>query len=225
MGNREYHYLPWENYLQVAQGAGKKVAADGTLLPFYGNTVIFDLDDSAKEQLKQLQDELYRRCGHFLSEKLTADSFHVTLHDLLSGTDREEMLAKVNEISSEAKTAVEDAKRMVGFSMPMQPTRLVSMVSTSVVLLLEHVYHLDKVYSDMAYEHLQSVVPLDYGFTPHVTLGYYRPGVIAGEDLQLLADMLSELSQQLDFKVVLKSKNLKYQEFWDMNHYGEQIPS
>ena len=225
MVNREYHYLPWENYLQVAQGAGKKVAADGTLLSFYGNTVIFDLDESAKAQLKQLQDELYRRCGHFLSEKLTADSFHVTLHDLLSGTDREEMLAKVNEISGEAKAAAEDARQLVGFSMPMRPVKLVSMVSTSVVLLLEPVYDVDRYQLDTAYEKLQSVVHLGYGLTPHVTLGYYRPGVILGDDLQTLADTLSELSQRLDFQVVLRSKNLSYCEFWDMNHYGEQIPT
>jgi len=223
MGNREFHYLPWENCLQVAPGAAVKVGADGALLPFYGNTVIFDLDDTAKEQLEQLQDRLYRRCGHFLSERLTADSFHVTLHDLLSGTDREEMLKQVTAISEEAKAAVEVARKLVGFSMPMQPAKLVSMVSTSVVLLLEPIYDVDRFLLDRAYETLQSVVKLGYGLTPHVTLGYYRPGCIGGEDLQILADTLSELSQSLDFQVVLRSKHLHYREFWDMNHYVDSI--
>ena len=112
MGNREYHYLPWENWLNVAKGAGDKVGADGRLLPFYGNTVIYDLTDEAKDALKQLQDRLYESCGHFLSEKLTRESFHMTLHDLLSGTDREEVLSKVNELSGEAKQAVEKAKQL-----------------------------------------------------------------------------------------------------------------
>lgn len=223
MGNREYHYLPWENWLQVADGAGKKVAADGTLLPFYGNTVIYDLSDEAKDALKRLQDGLYERCGHLLSEKLTRDSFHVTLHDLLSGTNREEMLVRVNALAEEAKQAVEGARQLVGFSMPMRPTRLVSMVSTSVVLLLEPVYPVDRFLLDMGYEKLQSVVRLNYGLTPHVTLGYYRPGTIVGDDLQTLADTLSDLSEQLDFQVTLKHKNLSYREFYDMNHFVETI--
>jgi len=223
MGDREYHYLPNENVLQVARGAGDKVAPDGKLLPFYGNTVIFDLFDETKDKLKNLQDQLYERCGHFLSEKLTRESFHVTLHDLLSGTDREEMRLKVNEIAEEAKPAVEDVKRILDSSIPMKPTKLVSMVSTSVVLLLEPVYPVHKFLLDISYDKLQSVVNLDYGFTAHVTLGYYRPGIIAGDDLQTLADALSELSQQLDFKVILKYSKLDYREFYDMNHYVEAI--
>lgn len=223
MGNREYHYMPWEHYLNVAKGAGDKVGADGRLLPFYGNTVIYDLFDDTKDELKKLQNKLYESCGHFLAEPLSRESFHVTLHDLVSGTDREEVLAKVKELSDTAKQATEDARRMVGCSMPMKPVKLVSMVSTSVVLLLEPVFDVDKFQLATAYEKLQSVVRLNYGLTPHVTLAYYRPGTIADGDLQALADTLSVLSDQLDFTVVLKHNKLKYQEFWDMNHYVEKI--
>lgn len=223
MVDRQYHYLPWEDYLQVADGAGAKVAADGTLRPFYGNTVIFDLDETARENLKHLQDRLYQTCGHFLSEKLTQESFHVTLHDLLSGVEREEMLGKVNEIAEEAKQTVEDVKRLLDNSIMMTPVKLVSMVNTSVVLLLEPVYPLHQFLLDTSYEKLQSVVKLGYGLTPHVTLGYYRPGAIVGEDLQTLANTLSELSGQLDFKIWLKYRNLKYCEFYDMNHYVDKI--
>lgn len=220
MGTREYHYLPNENCLQVAEGAGKKVAPDGRLLPFYGNTVIFDLDDSAKDRLKELQDALYKRCGHVLSDRLTRDSFHVTLHDLLSGTDREEVMEQVNEIARQAKSAADDVKRFLVSPIPMKPVKLVSMVSTSVVLLLEPVYPVHKQLLDVAYERLQSVVKLGYGLTPHVTLGYYRPGRIAGDDLNALECVLSDLSKQQDFTIVLEPKLLRYSEFTDMNCYA-----
>lgn len=223
MVDREFHYLPKENHLQVAPGAADKVAPDGTLLPFYGNTVIFDLDDKTKDRLKRLQDKLYERCGHFLSENLTRESFHVTLHDLLSGTDREEILVKVNGIADEAKQVVEDVKRQLDSSTHMKPVKLVSMVNTSVVLLLEPVYPVHQYLLNIAYDMLQAVVPLSYGFTPHVTLGYYRPGTIEGEDLQTLAETLAELSEQLDFTMVLKYKDLHYREFTDMNHYVEAM--
>lgn len=223
MGNREYHYLPNEQYLQVAEGARAKVAPDGVLLPFYGNTVIFDLEDSAKDALKALQNKLYERCGHFLSEPLTRESFHVTLHDLLSGTDEGEMRRKMPEVADHAKQAVEDVKRILDRSIPMQPVKLVSMVSTSVVLLLEPVYPVHRFLLDISYEKLQAVVPLSYGLTPHVTLAYYRPGTIVGDDLQTLADTLSELSEQLDFQVALHYKNLDYREFHDMNHFLDSI--
>ena len=223
MGNREYHYLPWENYLQVAEGAGKKVAPDGKLLPFYGSTVIFDLNDSTKAQLKRLQDKLYARCGHFLSEPLVEDSFHMTLHDLVSGTDRGEVQCRMNEVASCAKQTVEDVKRLLDLSTHLRPTKLVSMVSTSVVLLLEPTSDVGRFLLNSAYDKLQSVVHLNYGLTPHITLGYYRPGVISGEDLQTLADTLSWLSDELDFPVVLKHYDLHYREFYDMNHYVEQL--
>ena len=223
MVDRQYHYLPWEDYLHVAAGAGKKVDPDGTLLPYYGNTVIYDLLDNTKDALVQLQEKLYESCGHFLSEKLTRESFHMTLHDLVSGTDREAVLERVNAISEEAKQTAEKARGVVGNSMPMRPVKLVSMVSTSVVLLLEPVYPVDRALLDMAYGMLQSVVPLNYGLTPHVTLAYYRPGTIAGADLQILADTLSELSENLQFDVVLKYNKLHYREFYDMNHYVEGI--
>ena len=223
MANRQYHYLPDENRLLVAAGASAKVAPDGKLLPFYGNTVIFDLDDGAKDRLRHLQDKLYERCGHVLSEPLTQESFHVTLHDLLSGTDREDVIMKVREIAEKAKLTVADVKSLLDSTIQMKPVKLVSMVSTSVVLLLEPVYPVHQFLLDIAYKKLQTIVPLGYGLTPHVTLGYYRPGVIEGDDLQALADTLTELSGQLDFTVPLKYKNLHYCEFTDMNHYVEVI--
>ena len=223
MGNRNDHYLPWEDYLQVAPGAAAKVAPDGTLLPFYGNTVIFDLNDTTKARLKRLQDRLYERCGHFLSEPLAEDSFHMTLHDLVSGTDREEVRWRMNEVAPYAKQRVEEVKRLLDLSNHMAPTKLVSMVSTSVVLLLEPASDLCRFQLNISYEKLQSVVHLNYGLTPHITLAYYRPGVIYGADLQTLADTLAQLSCELDFPVVLKHSDLHYREFYDMNHYVEEI--
>lgn len=223
MEHREYYYLPREDCLQVSAGAGAKVASDGSLLPFYGNTVIFDLDDRGKDALKKLQDALYATCGQVLSEQLTRESFHVTLHDLVNGTDREEVAGEVHETAAAARAAVADVKKFLVSPIPMKPVKLVSMVGTSVVLLLEPVYLAHVQLLDVAYERLQSVVPLSYGLTPHVTLGYYRPGCIAGANFAALEGALRRLSGQLDFTLTLNPSLLRYSEFRDMNHYNESI--
>ena len=223
MGNREFHYLPKEHYLQVAQGAAAKVAPDGVLLPFYGSTVIYDLDESAKNALKQLQTALYDRCGKLLSEPLTEQSFHVTLHDLISGTDRDAVLVGVNELRESAEKAVEEVKTFLRTPVPMKPVKLVSMVGTSVVLLLEPVYPVHEQLLKVAYERLQKLVNLSYGLTPHVTLGYYRPGTIVGDDLNTLAQTLSDLTDGLDFTLQLDARRLEYCEFRDMNTYVKRM--
>ena len=65
----------------------KKVNHDGKFLPFYGNTVVFLLEDRTKEILSTLQSQLYKAAGKMLSQPLHPDTFHMTLHDLVNSTE------------------------------------------------------------------------------------------------------------------------------------------
>lgn len=89
------------------------------------------------------------------------------------------------------------------------------MVNTSIVLGLapadEDSWHrLDEMY--MA---LETVVPLGYALTPHITMAYFKPGTWSQYDLNYLRQALH--SVELD--VELRFEGLFYQEFVDMNHY------
>ena len=46
----------------------KKVDANGNLLPFLGNTVVFLLDEKTKDALAKLQDQLYYWGGELLAQ-------------------------------------------------------------------------------------------------------------------------------------------------------------
>ena len=49
---------------------------------FYGDTVVFDLDEATKAAISQLVDFLYEATPQCFCERLVPDTFHMTLHDL-----------------------------------------------------------------------------------------------------------------------------------------------
>ena len=97
----------------------------------------------------------------------------------------------------------------------MKTTWLFNMVNTSIVLGLapaeENSWHrLDEMYTA-----LESVVPLGYALTPHITMAYFKPGTYTQYDLNCLRPAL----HPVELEVTLSPEDLSYQEFRDMNHY------
>lgn len=191
-----------------------KVDSDGKFLPFYGNTVVFDLPVEIKNELEKIQSMLYEFCGDFLAEPLAPDSFHITLHDLLSNVSYSEL----KEMEPSAKRlamslALKDEK------IRMTSTYLFNMVNTSMVIGFSPA---DEESCDRVmfyYDLFQSVVPLAYPLTPHVTLAYYRPQMLETEQVQRLQTVIDEVSKRNKMTFELSSSMLKYQRFSDMNHY------
>ena len=68
---------------------------------------------------------------------------------------------------------------------------------------------------DAMYTALESVVPLGYGLTPHITMAYFRPGRYGREQLQALRNALRPVA----LEVSLDCGRLVYQTFSNMNHY------
>ena len=196
----------------------KKVSPVGVFLPFYGNTVVFDLSDETKQTLQDLQEELYRNAGWMLSQKLEPSTFHMTLHDMVNGSELTgELKTKMTEAEAKAKQILVHWQNLP--PLHMKTTWLFNMVNTSIVLGLtpadeEAWRRLDEMY--MA---LESVVRLDYALTPHITMAYFKPGTWSQYDVNCLRKALRPVELEVD----LKMGNLVYQEFIDMNHY-EIIP-
>lgn len=219
---KEYvcHSVSEREVFQTAPGLRAKVDDEGKLLPFAGNTVVFLLDDDTKTALARLQDELYAQCGDLLAERLSPDTFHMTLHDLANGRPSLKLEQDMKRMASEAKPRLADCRGFDGRAIHMNADRTFNMAHTSVVLGLEPYNWLDSwAHLEGLYRYFQQVRELDYDLTPHITLAYYKPGVYSKEDAARLRAALGPV----DLSVQLKMENLVLQNFTDMNHY-ETVP-
>lgn len=192
----------------------KKVNDAGNLLSFLGNTVVFLLDDDAKEKLRQLQESLYQTAPDMLAQPLQMSTFHMTLHDLANGTPEQPGLQEHMHYTQERVSQIlpgwKDAPPL-----RMKTTWLFNMVNTSIVLGLkpadeESWHRLDEMYTT-----LEDVVHLGYALTPHITMGYFLPGTYSSEQVKRLSAAL----RNVDFDITLRMENLVLQNFTDMNHY------
>ena len=192
------------------------VDPDGSFRPFFGSTVVFSLDARTKFALAGLQRGLYCEVGQMLAQPLTADTFHMTLHDLVNGSVHSEALARDME---RVKDQVLPLLQIWQNEPPLQmrATRTFNLVHTSVVLGLEPSDADSWRQLDRMYQELEAVVPLGYGLTPHITLAYYKPGSYSEADAARLRATLGPSELEL----LLPMQALTYQSFWDMNHYRE----
>lgn len=206
--------LPEQGEFQTNPNLLKKVDWDGNFLPFYGNTVVFLLDDGVKEDLRMLQEQLQDAAGWMLSQPLNPETFHVTLHDLVNGSEKTLSLCqRMEETEQKAKALLAQWANMP--PLRMKTTWLFNMVNTSIVLGLAPAEEETALRLDAMYTALESVVPLGYGLTPHITMAYFRPGSYSAAQLQGLRNVLCPIHLELQ----LDLGKLVYQRFSDMNHY------
>ena len=205
--------LPEQGDFSTNPNLCKKVDNSGHFLPFYGNTVVFLLDDGTRNRLWQLQNALYDSAGEVLSDKLDAAAFHMTLHDLENGP------VLTSALQNRMLAARQFCKPLLGWQglppLRMKTTWLFNMVNTSIVLGLapadgESWQRLDELYLA-----LEEAVPLGYGMTPHITIAYFRPGILHPQQLLQLKKAL----KPVEWDVTLEMEKLVYQEFTGMNHY------
>ena len=75
----QHDSLPHEGPLTTKPLLVEKVAPDGGLRPFFGNTMIFDLPQSVQLTIARMQLMLHHRCGWMLAEPLTPDTLQLLL--------------------------------------------------------------------------------------------------------------------------------------------------
>lgn len=208
------HSMPEHGTFETNPNLRKKVDINGKLLPYIGNTVVFLLEESTKQKLHELQKLLYEEAPKMLAEPLQMSSFHMTLHDLNNGipaqSDLEENMKNSEEHVKEIFVSWKDKNNI-----HMKTTWLFNMVNTSIVLGLVPVDEENWKKLDEMYMKLESIVPLGYALTPHITMAYFRPGIYEQEDIQKLAAVL----KKIEMEVTLCMKDLVLQNFTDMNHY------
>ena len=202
--------------LTTAPGLTAKVGPAGELLPFAGDTVVFPLPARAKAAAACLQDLLHHRCGGLLAQRLPPDSLHLTLHDLNSGPAGASLTARMDAARPQAEEILSKLREEP--PIPMRSTWVFSMASTSVVLGLEPRDDAACLRLMDLYDRFQSVVPLGYPLTPHITLAYYRPGVYGQEELHPLRGALTTAAWGA-VELELEPRLLRYHRFADMRDF------
>lgn len=194
-----------------------------TLKPYFGSSVVFELDDGTKACLRQMQDKLYSAAGQMLAEPLAPESFHMTLHPLIEGADPAAIRPLMDKVAPIAHGILDYYKTQLPNALEMRTATIFNMAHTSLVLGLyptESPGHnaLSRMYS--AFQQIPEV-RLGYKLTPHITLAYFRPGTYTEEDLKPLRRITGVWT---GIPITLSMKNLVYQEFTDMNHYTTVAP-
>jgi len=219
--------IPREGEFWTSDSVERKVYPEwepdqGKLKQFFGNTMVFQLNDDEISYVKDIQDRLKSDCKEFLAEPLVSSTFHMTLHDLVNSDNYFEIERQVKATGFAAISILERLKRMEIPPIYMESTCVFNMNSTSVVLGLKPADEESCRWLMLLFELFQSVVGLKNPLTPHITLAYYRPGKYKAEVLEPLRVIIDEVKQKEKLRLKLDITRLVYQEFFSMNHYVEK---
>lgn len=211
--------LPGEGGFTTRESLREKIGPEGGLLPFFGSTVIWELDEAARQTLAERQELLYACCGRCLAAPLSPHTFHITLHDLVSSPDAAAIEAEAARTADHAAHVLTTLRHEGIAPLHLRSTAMFSMVSTSVVMGFAPETEADCAALMGLYERFHAVHPLSWGLTPHVTLAYYRPGEYGGDAKAALREAFRQSAAMSPVEIVLQPDRLRVSRFSDMNHY------
>ncbi len=223
-----FEYQKWSfgtGYFKGNPSLEKKVHPNNTFRPFYGDTVVFDLDDTTKERLAKWLDELYATVPECFSERLATDTFHMTLHDLCNSGEFSEIVKEVEVNGKEVQSLRKGIPEIN--SIRMKSKYIFNMVNTSLVLGLYPADETEYKKLMALYETFNAVKKLPYPLTPHITLAYYNVHGFSDASARRLEELVYHLNcaeLENEMEIVLEAKDLYYQHFDSMNHYSNVLP-
>ena len=197
----------------------EKVAPDGGLRPFFGNTMIFDLPADVQLQIARMQLMLHHRCAKMLAQPLAPATLHMTLHDLLNGVDADALAAPVAQTGAQAKAILAELRAADLPPIHLTSTLAFNMTNGSVALGFAPDTEADCAILMGMHSRFQDVVALNYPLTPHVTLCYYKPGTY---DTTALAEALQAINALEKVHIAVDAACLHYYRFTDMNTYIQE---
>lgn len=193
----------------------QKVDKNNTFQTFYGDTIVFNLDDTTKKKLSAIVDELYSVAPECFCERLVSNTFHMTLHDLSNSPVLEQIATEVfeNELN-----VIKKSKQIQTRKIKMRSKYIFNMVNTSLVLGLYPINEEEYMKLMELYYLFDEVKHLDYPFTPHITLAYYCIDGFDIKSARRLENIVRELNTN-DMEIELDVSELYYQKFLSMNEY------
>ena len=203
-----------KSYFRGRASLADKIDEENRLKAFFGDTVVFDLDEAVKNRISALIDRLYSHAGDCLAERLSGATLHMTLHDLSNGTNLSEIQGKMTENEEKIRHVSLPSR-----TIRMKSTFVFNMVNTSLVLGLVPADEEEHIKLMELYDIFDGILEAKYPLTPHITLAYFCPAGFGDEAKARLEDTVNEINLDSQFEIVLDTKKLHYQHFFSMNDY------
>jgi len=209
----------------VPESLKAKVFEDGTLKPFFGDTIVSTLTLEKTQEINIIQESLFQQNGIFAT-KLDYRQFHVTIHDLNHGNQREEIEEKMTQSHVACRHIF---TQLANYFRQHPDQAIIELKGTNVFpswnisLLLGLIPASDQDFRILlnVYNFFNEVVSLDYWLRAHITLAYFRPIKLSQPEISNLSYLLAKLNP-LHFQIQLDLKQLTYQIFDNMNHYQDK---
>ena len=209
-------------YFKVSPSVSLKVGNDNKFKKFYGDTVVFDLDNSVKEKLAEYTELLYAKVPECFCERLTPSAFHVTLHDLSNSVSLQDVCKKTAEHELKIKDKRAEIQKHANQKIKIKSNFIFNMVNTSLVLGLYPAGEEDYDLLTELYSIIDVIEKSDYPFTPHITLAYYNINGFCPQSAKKSEEVVNRLNDN-SFEFDLNVSNLYYQKFESMNDYKKII--
>lgn len=223
-----WKYEPVRGSFHTPEGLRNKVDEQGRYVPFCGSTVVFRAGKRERQVIQLMQQILMQKLEGtgMLADPLPASTTHMTLHDLCSPEmcpkDSPEAYAeRVRDSLNRAAQVVEGIQRdFAGKSITLTADRIVNMVSKSLVLMLRPQTEQDYEMLMEMYRRFDGIMPLPYPLTPHITLGYFRPGMLDGDKLWEAMET-AQVDPECAPVFTFDAESLTAQFFEDMKQYHD----
>lgn len=225
-----WKYEPVRGTFCTHEGLTAKVRPDGSYAPFAGSTVVFRPGKLCRQVIPLIQQVTAEKLDgtDMLAEPLPASTVHMTLHDLVSPETCSSDPKDESQYNNEINTSLERAARITeeirnayaGRKITLVADRIANMVSKSLVLMMKPRTEQDYELLLEMYRRFETVTTLPYPLTPHITLAYFKPGMIDGDRLGEALDYLQirpENAPVFDFY----PEALTAQRFADMQTYSD----
>ena len=209
-----------KSYFKGKASLAYKIDENNRLKDFFGDTVVFELDDGTKEIIGGIIDEVYVVAPECFAERLRTDTLHMTLHDLSNSPKQEDVAENMERNLEDIKMRVSRfGKRII----KMKTSVIFNMVNTSLVIGLvpadENEYHKLMELYGIADE----VIKAQYPLTPHITLGYYNVHGFDEKSARALEAAVGRINRREPIEITLDTERLYYQRFTSMNRYENVV--
>lgn len=213
---REINY--GNKYFKGNPSIAQKVGEDNAFKNYYGDTVVFALDDIVKEKLAEYVELLYQSAPECFCERLVPHTFHVTLHDLSNAPVLRDVAEELFENELKVIEKMGEIQKQENAAIKMKSKYIFNMVDTSLVMGLYPADEGEYCRLMNLYSVFDTVRKLNYPFTPHITLAYYN---VNGFDLQAARSLEAAVSRlnNDEIEIELSIDHLYYQKFKSMNDY------